>query len=483
MISVNDTLGSIEQASDSLRKNEADLNQIIESTTAEIASLQAEQASLFKSLASIRLDAINQDQVVGRLDSAERKALSALEAQKDRLKALAEEKQELAKQLSKVQSEHATQAAAISKAADAINELKETTETRLSDDLAWQAQDAKLSGAQTRMEAAVAKAEQSERDRDEKSKPYLADKLFVYLWDRGFGTSRYSGGNLVKMGDSYVARVVNYEPARQNYFTLTEIPKRLREHAERLKAILEEEEQALVKLERDALETDGIAEKESIYFKAEADLKAADKQILALKDKDLALDKERADLLSADAKSDLGDALSALAASMQRQDLRHLMKDALETPTTEDEHIVRKLQKIETDLERKQQDIEEARRTSMDLARKRAELERSATDFRRAGYDRMGGGFSNDRLIGDIIGGIIGGALSSRELRDALSSGYRQGRRHSSRSRRGGFGGGLGGGFGGGLGGGFGGGGGFGTGGGFGGNSGGGGGFHTGGGF
>src|SRR5690606_39342184 len=62
------------------------------------------------------------------------------------------------------------------------------------------------------------------------------------------------------LGDDFVARVVDYEPARQNYFSLTEIPKRLGEHADRLEALVEEEEEKLAALERAALERDGLAE-------------------------------------------------------------------------------------------------------------------------------------------------------------------------------------------------------------------------------
>ena len=76
-------------------------------------------------------------------------------------------------------------------------------------------------------------------------------------------------------------------------------------------------------------------------------------------------------------------------------------------------------------LAREERELEEARATAVAAARKRVEIERSRNDFRRNGYERQGGGFSNDKLIGDVLGGIIGGVLSSRALRDALSSGYR----------------------------------------------------------
>ena len=413
MISVFETLNSIEQASSTLRSDEDNMVRIIEDASAELANLQTEQSTLFKSLAKVRLDILQQESVVGHLDSAERKALAALDGQKDKLSALAKEREQLASSLQAARAKRMTLSAKVAEAAGAISAVQEETESRMADDLEWQAQEARVTGAQARMQAAEEKAAQAEKDREEKSQPYLADKLFVYLWQRGYGTSAYSSGGLTRMGDDYVARVVNYEAARQNYFTLTEIPKRLREHADRLKAELEEEEAKLVALERTALEKDGIEAKEKAYSDAVADLKAEEDKIAELEAKDLAVEKERAALLSNDAGSELSKALTDLASSMQRQDLRDLLSDALDTPTTADERIVLQLQKIEKTMRSKQQGIDEARRTAMDIARKRTELERSANEFRRAGYDRMGGGFVNDRLIGDIIGGMIGGVLSS----------------------------------------------------------------------
>ncbi|WP_114011702.1 hypothetical protein [Cohaesibacter intestini] len=439
MLSVVDTLNSIEQAGYGLRDDEDKMTRIVEAASDELASLQTEQSTLFRSLAKVRLDSLQQEQAVGGLDMAERKAMAAAEAQKEQLAALAKQLDQLGGDLQSARDERAAREARVAEMVSSIRDLEAQTESRMAQDVVWQAQDAKAAGAEARMLAAEEKALQSEQDCEEKSKPYLADKLFVYLWQRGYGTSKYAAGGLVRMGDDYVARVVQYEPARQNYFTLTEIPKRLREHADRLKIELEEEEAKLAALERNALEADGIGSKESALTEAEQALKAAEDRILALEDELKARSEERAVLLSDHPDSALSKALSDLAQSLQSQELRTLLHDALDTPTTEDDQIVMRLQTIEKAIVKKQQEVDKARQTAMDIARKRAELERSANDFRREGYNRMGGGFANDQLIGDVIGGILKGALSSRELRDALRSGYRQGPGAGRRSRRGGF--------------------------------------------
>lgn len=425
MISVFDALSSIENAGRGLRSDEERLDRIVQDAAGATARLRAEQADLFRSLARLRLDALRQNQVIGPLDDAERRALAALKEQKDRLDAVSARRQGLQAELRAAEADREEKARRLTQAADAIAERRAATERRMADDVNWQTQAAKLSGAQAQAEAAEEKAKQSEADRDEKSKPYLADRLFVYLWERGYGTAAYRAGPIARLGDGYVARVVNYEPARQNYFTLTEIPKRLREHADRLKAEVDAEDARLAAIERAALEADGIAVLEAAHRDAEAALKEAERVIADLESENGRLAEEHGGLQGDAGPWGMGSVLAELAASMQREDLRSLLRAALDTPTPDDERIVRRLQGIEDEIAAQARASDEARRAIVELARKKAEIERSRDEFRR--YERQGGGFSNDKLIGDVIGGIIGGMLSSRELRDALRSGYRPG--------------------------------------------------------
>lgn len=88
------------------------------------------------------------------------------------------------------------------------------------------------------LSAAEGKAAQAERNLEGKRKPYEADPLFMYLLDRGFGTPRYQAIPLVRYFDRKVARYIGFEDARRDYAVLVELPVRLREHAERLRAEL-----------------------------------------------------------------------------------------------------------------------------------------------------------------------------------------------------------------------------------------------------
>jgi len=457
MISASTTLSTIDQAAFKVRQDEQQLQHVIEATTQEMTRLRAEQADLYRALAKIRMDALRDDQILRTLDSAERKALSAIDEQKRRLQEVDDRKNALTGSIEASRSRRAGLSDAVTATADAITGLTERTQARVSDEVEWQALNAKVDSLEAQAEAAEEKATHSEADRDEKSKPYLADNLFVYLWNRGYGTSAYRAGPIARMGDAFVARVVQYEQARQNYFALTEIPKRLRAHAERLKEDLAVAEAALVAFERKALEADGIVQLEKEHERAVEALEAQDAEIADLEQQLAAIDQERQALLDDTSNAGLGGALAELSAALQRDDLRVLLREALETPTPDDERIVQQLQANAARLEQLEGEVDETRRTMITIAKRRAELERSREDFRRSGYERGGGTFINEKLIGDVIGGIIGGVLSSKELRDALRSGYRQGggsstvpTRRSSGSVFGGSRGGFGGGFGGG---------------------------------
>jgi hypothetical protein len=74
------------------------------------------------------------------------------------------------------------------------------------------------------------------QDRDTKGRPYLADPLFRYLWERGFGTAAYRafGPRLRMPRPARGPRRPRFDAARRDYALLTELPERLAAHAQRM---------------------------------------------------------------------------------------------------------------------------------------------------------------------------------------------------------------------------------------------------------
>jgi hypothetical protein len=439
MISGREALSKLHEALTRARRDEDRLVAMLNSATEEAARLRAEQAESFRALARIRLDQMSGKEVDGTLNAAEDAALSLLDRRRKELEESARRRRSLLDEIAAAQGARTAALAAVESALEKVDDRREETQARLENDQEWVAQRRALTHAKQVAEAAAEKAARSESEKEEKKRPYEADALFVYLWRRGFGTPAYRTFSLARFLDGRVARLIGYQEARPNYFMLNEIPLRLREHAERLGEEAEAEAEKLAAIERRALEADGILPLEAAL--AEAENRAAEaERHLASKDEQLArLDAEEHAALAAGTDPMLREALDLVAGSLAREDLHELHRQALDTPTLEDEKIVARLKDLRTKIVRIDSQIEETRKAALDIARKRMELERSSEDFRKKGYDDSFGEFVNERIIVQVIAGILAGLLSSRDLEKVLRDGFQ---RRPPRTR-GGFGGGI----------------------------------------
>lgn len=424
MISSRQALSQLEQAILGVRRDEDRLTAMLKSATEETARLRARQSEAYKALARLRLDDLKANAVTGELDAAERDALAAIEKGKAALATLAGKRAALVEKIAAGEKTLDERADRLEKALDAIAALTEKTRGRLAADAVWTAARDRVADAEAKAAAAAEKAAQAEKDLAEKRKPYDADPLFTYLWRRGYGTSAYRAGFIARYFDGKVARLVGYDKARANYYMLNEIPVRLREHATRLEEGIAAAKSALVALERRGLEADGVARLEAEAAAAEEARKAVAAELDESKSELVGLDKEQAALLDPAGEHSMGRALDGLAAALARTDLATLHREALQTPTPEDERIVATLREIEPALRRREAEQEEVRRTAVELARKRTELEASRENYHRQGYDDPRGKFSNGPDIGSVIGGMLGGMLSSRNLDDAFGRGW-----------------------------------------------------------
>ena len=424
MISSRQALSQVEQAILGVRRDEDRLTAMLRSATEETARLRARQAEAYKALARLRLDDLQANKVTGELDAAERDALAAIEKGKAALAEIAAKRAVLVETIASGEKTLDERSDRLEKAIDAIDALTEKTRARLAGEAAWLAARDKVKDTEAKAAAALEKADQAEKDLAEKRKPYDADPLFSYLWQRGYGTSAYRAGFIARYFDGKVAKLVGYDKARPNYYMLTEIPVRLRDHAARLNEAIATAKSALVALERRALEADGVARLEAAAAAADDERTAFAAKLEGAKAELAALDKEQAALLDPSGSLSLAKSIEGLTAALVRIDLATLHQQALKTPTPEDERIVATLREIEPALRRREAEAEEVRRTAVELARKRTELETSRDNFHRQGYDDPRGKFSNGPDIGSVIGGMLGGMLSSRNLNDAFGRGW-----------------------------------------------------------
>lgn len=424
MISARQALNDIERAILGVRRDEDRLVAMLADTKAESDRLRAEKADAFRALARLRLDAIARDEVVGELDSIERRARTLLDKRRDRLSELKASRTGASEKLEQLDYQRVAAVKQRDAAIEAVEAKTEAVEARLAEEAEWQRLTAAIQVAETTAAAAEEKRQQAESDRSIKGKPYEDDRLFMYLWQHGYGTSSYRAGSLVRYFDGKVARLAGYDAARANYFMLNEIPLRLAEHAERLKADVAAAITARQAYERAALEADGIKPLEAAVAEADRVLSKVETDIARVRSDVDSIDKETAKAIDDNGDPAVRGVIDDLAGTLARADMVELVRLAEATPTPEDDRIVKSLRQIERDLVRVDAQAEELRRSSIDMANKRQELEHSREVFRRSGYDRPNGSFSNGDAIGGLIGGIISGAITAAVLEGAFRDGY-----------------------------------------------------------
>jgi len=430
MITGRQALAQMEQAISSAREDEHRLDAALASATDTAARARAEQADAFRRLASVRLDALAGSTVVGRIDAVERDALDLLAEKRKALAEVVAARKAATEALGAGQATRQGLAARLEEIASRIGALSSATRARISTDPAWVAADAAVREAEAMVKRAEAKAAQAAADRAAKGAPYEADRLFMYLWSNGWGTSAYGGGLVARFFDAKVARVCGFTEARPNYALLTDLPLRLKGHAEGLARDADEVRARRTVIERAALVADGIETLEAEFARVKAEIDDGNKGIASVQNDLATLDASHAALASGD-DPQITRALDEVARSLAATDIQTLYRDAYATPTPDDEAIVRRIDDLSKTVTEAEADILRIRETIRQTAARRADLEENRDRFQRSGYDRPGVTFGNDQFLGSLIGSFIGSVVTSPELWRAILGGVHQSSRPS----------------------------------------------------
>ncbi|MBB4301802.1 putative membrane protein YgcG [Rhodobium orientis] len=424
MISGRNALSSIEQALADLRREENDVKGRLQAATERLAAVQAEQTDAYQDLARFRLDDHAGKALRGRLDTSAKRARQLLAERKDVVAEITARREKVETDLEKLAQLRTDRTKALEAAGEKLDAASAEAENVLADNEAWQKQHAIVEAAAKVIGEAERKAETAESDRKEKGAPYEADPLFMYLWERGYGTSRYKAGNIARMLDAWVAGLVRYQDARPNYAMLTEIPKRLREHVEKMKEKAQGELAKLKALEKDALERVGGAGLDVQMAKLRTEIHAFDKRFGELNGE---LDRLRAeeDRVASGEDETFNAAVAALGDSLKDDDTRRLWKEAKQTPSPEDERILERIEKTYDDMHDCDMVIETARKDLRRISRRRDELTEVAQDFRRRRYDDYGSNFADDAIIGSVLGEFLRGGMSGRDYWSRIERGHR----------------------------------------------------------
>ncbi|WP_422377076.1 hypothetical protein [Roseibium sp.] len=414
MLTGRQTLGTIEQSLTDLRREEAELSKRIERSTRALTDLQERQSEAYRDLARFRLDTDSAGSLNTRLDSAAREARRLLDKRSADYKVLTDQLRQCESERSQLQKKRGELDAGRDAAENQMDELMDAVDSRLEKDAGYQDQRERTDAALATAEAAASKAATSEQDRQQKGKAYEADPLFIYLWQRGYGTPDYKRRGLVRSLDRWVAGLIRFTDARANYAMLTSIPERVARHAERCAEIAREEQEKLADFSRNAMTDAAGSDLVGTIEDLSADIDQIDGDLDKLDRRIETLSEALAEFSSGE-DADFQKAEEHLAVSLQADDLNDLWRAALETPSPEDEKIVQRIEELRERVEQIAREIRQDRELQRDIGRRRTELADVIKRFRSRGYGSWESTFSDDKLTTVLLGELVKGAITGAE--------------------------------------------------------------------
>jgi hypothetical protein len=415
MASGRDTLASLDAQLQQLRQETQTLDAHVQATSKRVVELRQAQGLHYRRLAELRLAALQRGPLLQGLDAADRQVQGILAEREAALAELRQASEQSQRRQAELERERQRQADRVAEAEEAIDAQQAATQHRLADDPDYRARLEGARAADAVARQAEEKASRAETDRREKGRSYEADRRFMYLWARGYGTSGYRAAAPIRLLDGWLARRIRYQDGRPNYAMLLEIPKRLTAHAQVQRRAADAAAEALRALEQTALVEDGGPELRATLEREHARLAGVDQDILAE-------EQVFRDLLARQATFATGTdeynvrAIEVLVAEIQGQGLESLRREAMATPGPEDDTVVRDIALGEEETRRLEAAIGDQRAVYEGVLERLRELEEVRRRFKEHRFDASHSDFPDQGMLGVLLAEFVRGLLSSGQL-------------------------------------------------------------------
>lgn len=421
-------LRSLEEALRDIRREEDEISKRLARSAERLTKIREGEAELFRQLASVRLDTNTQAELSGRLSQAEARAREMLKRHASDLSQTEENLKVIDKTLADLSGQRATALGEVEALQGQLRALSEKIEKAVLADPAYAAKKQAADELAAVAAESLRKTEQAEADREEKGRPYREDPLFMYLWERGYGTKNYTANNLVRYLDGLVAQLVRYQDARPNFAMLNEIPLRLREHAERQAQHAAEAEAELDGLESQAIDAAGGKPVRDGLAAAQARIADIDAQMVAAEDQRDEMTKAQRQLAQGSDPA-FAQAIAALGETLGREDIKTLLAEARLTQTGQDDTIVAQIEDARQRATEEDNDARDQKERLKTLAARRRELEDIQYEFKKSKFDDPRSSFGKDALVGDMLTDFLKGAISAATYWDSWrgSQSWKQG--------------------------------------------------------
>lgn len=410
-----DTLEAIDRRLEALRRDAETLAEQFRRAGEELAAVRRAELAVLAKLARLRMRELAAGELVRYLDDTDRRVGELLEVRKAAKEALEAEIASAERALEAARAERARQEPIVAAAAQAAEEAALQVKARLDANPDYGAKLAAAQRASAIAERAEAKAAVAEADRLAKAAPYDADPVFMYLWRRNYGTAAYRSPPLIRTLDAAVARASGYERLRRNYWLLHEIPRRLSDHARRMRRQASESLAAARELETEAAAAAQLPSKERALAEAERRLaelgEAVEKHRAAL---DSALDR-RARFATGDDEHSTR-CTELLVEALERAELQELRKKAARSSTEEDDRLVAELERLEQQRSSRQQESIRLRRLHQAHRERVLGLEEVRRRCERGRFADASSGPATGPPIETLLGQFVSGSIGVEDL-------------------------------------------------------------------
>ena len=432
MIPGRDNLELLNQHIYQAQAEQGQAGQRLQELHQQLDSLRQAISERYRELARQRLNDLQAREIIAHLDETDQLILDLLEKLGQTQKTLDEQITASVSRQRQLEAQRREMERQRDEAGQALERQQELTSKRLQETEGYRAQQQRAQTAAAMVKFAEEKASRAEKDRIEKGKPYEADRLFMYLWNRRFLTPDYRGGFLVRQLDNWVARSIDFQRNRANYHMLLELPLRLREHAAKVQQTAQLEVQALQSLERKAAAEDGILALQARVQEADKQIKQIDADLEAEEARHQKLLQEQSDLLAG--KDPLTRQIMDLeTAALEREPLPTLYRKVQATPRPEDDVIVTQIDRLKQQQGQVEAEIKALNNYLQERLRNLGDLEEVRRRYRQKGYDSYGSRFPQDFSLEVLLGQMLGGMMNSDTVWGEI------GRHHQGRPSGGGF--------------------------------------------
>jgi hypothetical protein len=409
------TLSSIDQGVRLVHDQVREVDEQIRAESTGLAELQEQQGAHYKRMAAIRLDEVISGKLSSELDVAGRRVRELLERRNRALTGLDENIGDALAEIEGLQISRKALELKVEQVTGALDRAEAKVQEQLSMDDTYMSQLDAAKEAERIAEHAEEKTSRAEESRQNKGKPYRDDPLFSYLWARQFGTSGYSANPLSRYLDKWVAGLCDYHAARPNYAMLLKIPKRLEEHARRVRATADDEFEKLKELEESAAEKDGVPALRDAVDRAQSEQDEADLELEAVENRLRDLEQSRTRYASGEDEY-LQEAVDTLSSAFEREKLHTLYEYARATATAEDDLLVQELEAGAGRARSIRESLSEHKRVRERHLDRLQKLEDVRRRFKRQRFDNAHSEFSNAAMVAMILSQFLRGTATSDEL-------------------------------------------------------------------